>query len=190
MPDSSKDEDWRRTDVSKLNLDAFSPSLNGANAPALESESLPDGVIFCTLEEAIQRWPDLVREQLSAPSGKFEALNAALWSGGAFVYVPENAQVELPLVATYGSVGSGESGVAAALFPRTLVIVDRGACVTFVDHFASDDSRLASHASLSSASTHLVVKEGARLQYVSLQERSQLTWHFARERAMVARDAK
>src|SRR5579884_1295992 len=62
MPDSSKDEDWRRTDVSKLNLDAFTPSLNGENTPALGVQNaqldggqgdgegpLPPGVIFCSL---------------------------------------------------------------------------------------------------------------------------------------------
>ena len=115
MPDSSKDEDWRRTDISKLDLGAFTPSLNGANTPALNVQDaplevgqgegegpLPPGVIFCSLEEAVRRCPDLVREHLAEHEGKLLALNAALWSGGAFVYVPPDIEVEVPLVASYG----------------------------------------------------------------------------------------
>ena len=195
MPDSSKDEDWRRTDVSKLNLAVFSPALNGANAAALSGEGLPEGVIFCSLDEAIQRYPDLVREHLAEGGNKFAELNSALWSHGAFVYVPPDVEVRTPLVATYAGVGSQESGVGAALFPRTLVIVDRGGSLVFVDHFgdASSDSRLPtpdSQAAFSGATTQVVAKEGARLQYVSLQERGQQTWHFSRECAIVERDAK
>src|SRR5947199_4657380 len=75
MPDSSKDEDWRRTDISKLDLGSFQASLNGANTPALQSEALPDGVIFCSLDEAVRRCPDLVREHLASADGKFLSLN-------------------------------------------------------------------------------------------------------------------
>jgi Fe-S cluster assembly protein SufD len=72
--------------------------------------------------------------------------------------------------------------------------VDRGASLVYVDRFgpagdrrpATDDSS----AAFSSASTHIVVKEGARLSYVSLQERGEHTWHFSTERALVGRDAK
>src|SRR5437764_5787284 len=133
MPDSSKDEDWRRTDISKLDLDSFQPSLNGANTPGLQSEALPNGVIFCTLEAAIQRCPDLVREHMGEADGKFLSLNAALWSGGAFVYVPEGVQLEVPLMAAYGGDGVHGSVTSDAVFPRTLVVVNRGACLTFIE---------------------------------------------------------
>jgi len=220
MPDSSKDEDWRRTDISKLDLGAFTPSLNGANTPALNVQDaplevgqgegegpLPPGVIFCSLEEAVRRCPDLVREHLAEHEGKLLALNAALWSGGAFVYVPPDIEVEVPLVASYG-----ETDGASAFFPRTLVVVDRGASLVYIDCFGGDqpssllsgkrqgpagssgggpDSALSTqHSALSSASTHLVVKDGGRLAYVSLQERGSATWHFSTERAVISRDAK
>ncbi|HLQ34220.1 MAG TPA: Fe-S cluster assembly protein SufD [Chloroflexota bacterium] len=205
MPDSSRDEDWRRTDISKLDLAAFAPALNGANTPSLSpqdvplpsrgkrlGEGIPPGVIFCSLDEAVRRCPDLVHEHMEEPDGKFLSLNAALWAGGAFVYVPEGVQVEVPLHASHAGVGSRESGVSSALFPRTLIVVDRGASLVFVDHFLGQtDSRLPTPDSqLSSASTHIVVKDGATLSYVSLQERGQQTWHFATERAVIGRDAK
>ena len=189
MPDSSKDEDWRRTDVSKLDLEAYTPSLNGENTPALGVQNaqldggqgdgegpLPPGVIFCSLEEAVRRCPDVVREHLDAREGKFLSLNAALWAGGAFVYVPEGIEVEVPLEASHP--GAGE-----ALFPRTLVIVERGGALVFVDRFGGGAG------AFSSAATHIVVGDGARLSYVSLQERGEQTWHFSTERAIIGRDA-
>jgi Fe-S cluster assembly protein SufD len=179
MPDSTKDEDWRRTDISKLDLDAYAPSPNGANTPTLQGGSLPPGVIFTTLEQAVRDCPDLVREHLAERDGKFLALNAALWAGGAFVYVPPDVQLEQPLSALFGE-------GAEAVFPRTLIVVDRGASLLFVDHFAGG----AESGALSSASTHIVVKDGARLSYVSLQERGQRTWHFSTERAEIGREAK
>jgi Fe-S cluster assembly protein SufD len=219
MPDSSKDEDWRRTDISKLNLDAFTPSLNGANTPALNVEDaplevgqgdgegpLPPGVIFCSLEEAVRRCPDLVREHLAEHDGKLLALNAALWTGGAFVYVPPDVHIEVPLAASYDGLGSLVSSLESprpALFPRTLIVVDRGASLVFVESLeaasaqargqATRDSRPESQdpmSVLSSSSTHLVVKESARLAYVSLQERGAGTWHFSTERAVIGRDAR
>jgi Fe-S cluster assembly protein SufD len=204
MPDSTKDEDWRRTDVSKLDLSAFAPSLDGANTPALSTNNiplpsqrerrgegtLPAGVIFTTLEQAIKDHPDLVREHLAGQDGKFLSLNAALWAGGAFVYVPPGVQVELPLVASFGE-------AAEAIFPRTLIIVERGASLVYIDCFAGASSSIlgatasaAEGARLSSASTQIVVRDGARLSYVSLQERGKQTWHFSTERAVVGRDAK
>ena len=181
MPDSTKDEDWRRTDVSKLDLAAYSPSLNGANTPTLQAGegALPAGVVFTTLEQAVKDCPDLVREHLAERDGKFLALNSALWAGGAFVYVPPDVQLEQPLAALFGE-------GAQAVFPRTLIVVDRGASLLFVDHFAGG----AESGALSSASTHIVVKDGGRLSYVSLQERGQRTWHFSTERAEIGREAR
>jgi Fe-S cluster assembly protein SufD len=188
MPDSSKDEDWRRTDVSKLDLAAYTASANGAGQPVLNAPAeLPKGVIFCTLEEAVRQYPDLVREHLGGDGNKFAALNAALWTGGVFVYIPPDVQLEVPLGASHPGVG------ASALFPRTLIVVERGAALTFIDRFAGLDQRPGTpraEAMLSSASTQVVVREAARLEYVSLQERGEQTWHFARECATVARDGR
>ncbi len=189
MPDSQRDEDWRRTDISQLDLAAFARTRNGANAPELSGpETLPKGVVFNSLERAVRDCPDLVREHLEPAAGKFMALNAALWSGGAFVYVPPDVTVELPLQATYGAESAATSSAAPALFPRTLIVVDRGGSLTFVDHFGADSAAVAS--TLSSAHTHIVVRDGARLQYVSLQERDERTWHFSTERAVIGRDAR
>ncbi|HUZ77860.1 MAG TPA: hypothetical protein VMV93_09805, partial [Chloroflexota bacterium] len=140
MPNSAKDEDWRRTDISKLDLSSFTPSLDGANTPVLTPSpavagegggegTLPLGVIFTTLEQAVKDHPDLVREHLSDQDGKFLSLNAALWAGGAFVYVPPDVQLALPLVASFGE-------GAEAVFPRTLIVVDRGASLVYIDCFA------------------------------------------------------
>jgi Fe-S cluster assembly protein SufD len=181
MPDSSKDEDWRRTDISKLDLEAFTPALNGANAPRLAADSVPKGVIFGAFDEILRNEPNLVRDHLSAIDGKFGALNEALWAGGAFVYVPADVSADAPLVVEHPGAGN-------ALFPRTVIVLERGASLTFIDRFCGSEH--GSGEALSSASTQIVVKEGARLSYVSLQERGSETWHFSTERAVLERDAK
>ena len=196
LPDSGRDEDWRRTDVSKLNFDAFELSANGHSAPSLSTVAqgeaadpaavLPAGVIFCGLDEAVRAHPELVRPYLAPsepPDEKFSALTAALWAGGTFVYVPENVHLKVPLQATYGEAGG------TAFAPRSLVIVDRGGSLVYVDCFGAGGS-LGEGELLSAASTRVIVGEGAQVQYVGLQERGLRTWHFVTQRFSVGRDAR
>ena len=83
------------------------------------------GVIFTDLDGAVREYPDLVREHLMAQTvptgGKLAALHAAFWSGGAFVYVPRNVEVELPL---HSLTWADRPGLAVT--PHTLVILEHG----------------------------------------------------------------
>ncbi|HCC84280.1 MAG TPA: Fe-S cluster assembly protein SufB [Candidatus Pacebacteria bacterium] len=91
-----------------------------------------DGVIFLSMDEAIKQHPDLVREYfgklISHQDNKFAALNGAVWSGGSFVYVPKGVHVKMPLQ-TYFRINSANAGQ----FERTLIIVDEGASVHYVE---------------------------------------------------------
>ncbi|MGH2469980.1 MAG: Fe-S cluster assembly protein SufD, partial [Chloroflexota bacterium] len=156
------------------------------NKAAGTGAALPAGVIFCGLDEAVRAYPELVRPYLApeeAPGEKFSALTAALWAGGTFVYVPENVHLEWPLQASYGEAGG------TAFAPRSLVIVERGGSLVYVDCFGADGSPEEGEL-LSVASTHVIVGEGAQVQYVGLQERGPRTWHFATQRFSVGRDAR
>ncbi|MHB8620349.1 MAG: Fe-S cluster assembly protein SufD [Chloroflexota bacterium] len=187
MPDSGRDEDWRRTDVSALDLSSYVPATNGSAAAELAiPPELPRGVIFCSLDQAVRDYPELVREHLVEAETKFSTLNKALWTGGSFVYVPPDTRLETHLQATHGIAAPSQAGGRGALVtPRTLIVVDRGASLIYVDRFTGGPEDAAS-----SAVTDVLVKEGARLEYVSLQERGERTWHFSSQRVAADRDAR
>lgn len=99
---------------------------------SLKAEWEKQGVIFLSMDEALQKHPDLVKEYFGTviPSGDnmFAALNTAVWSGGSFVYVPPGVEVSLPLQ-TYFRINAAQAGQ----FERTLIIVDEGAKVHYVE---------------------------------------------------------
>ena len=143
------------------------------------------GVIFTDLRTAVREHEDLVRTHLfttvNATQTKFTALNSALWTNGTFVYVPKDVEVELPLgtftTADRGGIGAG----------RTLVVVDVNAKLTFIDEYTSEpfDERY-----FYDAATEIVLKDGAKLRYVSLQNWSRNVVHLQKQRADVGRDAR
>lgn len=91
-----------------------------------------DGVIFLSMDEGLQQYPELVKEYFSKviPFGdnKFSALNTATWSGGSFVYIPKGVHVKMPLQ-TYFRINAPNAGQ----FERTLIIVDEGASVHYIE---------------------------------------------------------
>jgi Fe-S cluster assembly scaffold protein SufB len=90
------------------------------------------GVIFVSIEDGLKKYPDLFREYFGTvipiEDNKFAALNSAVWSGGSFVYVPKGVNVDLPLQA-YFRLNTANVGQ----FERTLIIVDEGASVHYVE---------------------------------------------------------
>lgn len=91
-----------------------------------------DGVVFLSMDEGLAQYPDLVKEYFNKviPFGdnKFSALNTATWSGGSFVYIPKGVHVSMPLQ-TYFRINSPNAGQ----FERTLIIVDEGASVHYIE---------------------------------------------------------
>ncbi len=143
------------------------------------------GVIFTDLRTALQEHEELVKEHLysvvNATQTKYTALNSALWENGTFVYVPKNVEVELPLGA-FTTADAGGLGLG-----RTLIVVDVNARLTFLDEFTSDpfDERL-----FFDAATEIVLKDGAKLRYVSLQNWSRNVAHINKMRAKLGRDSR
>ncbi|MCB9801062.1 MAG: Fe-S cluster assembly protein SufB [Pseudomonadales bacterium] len=91
-----------------------------------------DGVQFMSMDEGLKKHPDLVKEYFGKviPSGdnKYSALNTAVWSGGSFVYIPKGVNVRMPLQ-TYFRINAENAGQ----FERTLIIVDEGASVHYIE---------------------------------------------------------
>jgi Fe-S cluster assembly scaffold protein SufB len=143
------------------------------------------GVIFTDMDTAVRDYPDLVKEYFSTiiPTGdnKFAALNSAVWSGGSFVYVPSGVSVEVPLQA-YFRINAQNMGQ----FERTLIIAEPGSYVHYVEGCTAPTYTTNS---LHSAVVEIIVKEGARVRYTTIQNWSHNVYNLVTKRAAAYRDA-
>ncbi len=143
------------------------------------------GVIFLSIEDGLREHPDLFREYFGTvipiEDNKFAALNSAVWSGGSFVYVPKGVKVDLPLQA-YFRLNIANVGQ----FERTLIIVDEGAQVHYVEGCTAPQYTTNS---FHSGVIEIVVKEGARSRYSTIQNWSTNVYNLVTQRAMVFRNA-
>ena len=145
-------------------------------------EDLEDkGVLFLDTDTALREHPDLFGEYFASviPVGdnKFAALNTAVWSGGSFIYVPKGVQVEIPLQA-YFRINTENMGQ----FERTLIIVDEGASVHYVEGCTAP---VYSSDSLHSAVVEIIVKAGAHCRYTTIQNWSNNVYNLVTKRAVV-----
>ncbi len=144
------------------------------------------GVIFCDMDTAVREYPDIVRKwfgKVIPPNdNKFAALNSAVWSGGSFIYVPENVSVELPLQA-YFRINAENMGQ----FERTLIIADKGSNVHYVEGCSAP---IYSSDSLHSAVVELVALEGSRITYTTIQNWSNNVYNLVTKRARAEAEAR
>ncbi len=145
-------------------------------------ESLKEqGVIFLSIEEGLQQYPDLFREHFGKiipyTDNKFAALNSAVWSGGSFVYIPPGVTVEMPLQA-YFRLNVANIGQ----FERTLIIADEGANVHYVEGCTAPTY---SSDSFHSGVIEIVVKENARVRYTTIQNWSMNVYNLVTQRSIV-----
>jgi Fe-S cluster assembly protein SufD len=196
---TTSDEHWRFTDLRGFDPDAF--AQNGhvrGQTPAMaagsmldidvagvatvtedgvEIERAPDGVVFEPLDENHELLGTLI-----GTDEKFAAHNAAAWKHGLLVLVPAGTVIDRPL---YVRVTASHPG--AAQFWRLLVVAGEGARFSLIEEHTSAEPTLAGY---SNSVAELFVGDGAKLEYVSIQNLSQETWHFASHRARVDRDAE
>ena len=143
------------------------------------------GVLFTDTDSALKQYPEIFREHFGTiipPSdNKFAALNSAVWSGGSFIYVPPGVNVEFPLQA-YFRINTQNMGQ----FERTLIIVDEGANVHYVEGCTAPTY---SSDSLHSAVVEILVKRGGRCRYTTIQNWSNNVYNLVTKRAMAYGDA-
>ena len=143
------------------------------------------GVIFLDTDTALREHPDLVREYFGTvvppEDNKFAALNSAVWSGGSFVYVPAGVKVDIPLQA-YFRINARNVGQ----FERTLIICEPGSYVHYVEGCTAP---VYTTDSLHSAVVEIIVKEGARCRYTTIQNWSTNVYNLVTKRAVAYRDA-
>jgi len=143
------------------------------------------GVIFCDMDTAVRDYPEIVQEYFGTiippNDNKFAALNSAVWSGGSFIYVPPGVHVTDPLQA-YFRINAENMGQ----FERTLIIVDEGAYVHYVEGCSAP---VYTSDSLHSAVVEIVVKEGGRCRYTTIQNWSNNVFNLVTKRAAAYKNA-
>ncbi len=143
------------------------------------------GVIFLDMDSALAEHPELVREYfgtiIPSSDNKFAALNTAVWSGGSFIYVPPGVHVEMPLQA-YFRINTQNMGQ----FERTLIIVDKDAYVHYVEGCTAPTY---SSDSLHSAVVEIIVKDGGRCRYTTIQNWSNNVYNLVTKRAVAYKNA-
>ena len=198
---------WEFTDISALDLAAYSPASAG-DAGALERaealfqgleapyvltqvdastvavpEDLPAGVTVCSLERAAAEHAALVERHLGkivTDEDAFTARNEASFSGGAFVHVAAGTVLDRPILIT-----AVQGAERSALDWRTLIVVEDGAQAEVWEQYLSAN---AEQDSVFNTVVELVVGENARLRFVCGQALSERSWIFGTQRAEVARD--
>lgn len=184
----------RQADPLAGNPLSWAATLAFVEGRLLHEERLPvvssQKVVVKSLKSAMHEYGDLIREALEdskPPADKFLAWHEAFWQDGLFVYVPPHTQVDLPLRVL--SIRSGETPV---LFPKTVIVVGRGAKVTVVEEYRSAlaEAREQAQNPLSSASVSIQLKEGAELHYLQYQNWDSKTFHRLHQKVVLHKDAK
>jgi Fe-S cluster assembly protein SufB len=138
------------------------------------------GVIFLDMDSALREHEDIVKQYMGtiipANDNKFAALNSAVWSGGSFIYVPPGVSIDMPLQA-YFRINAENMGQ----FERTLILVDEGAYVHYVEGCTAP---VYSSDSLHSAVVEIVVKKDARCRYTTIQNWSNNVYNLVTKRAV------
>ena len=151
----------------------------------LQADLETKGVIFLDMDSGLREHEELVKQYFATiipqNDNKFAALNSAVWSGGSFIYVPPGVSIEMPLQA-YFRINAENMGQ----FERTLIIVDEGAYVHYVEGCTAP---IYSSDSLHSAVVEIVVKKGGRCRYTTIQNWSNNVYNLVTKRAVAYEDA-
>ncbi|MBV9791982.1 MAG: Fe-S cluster assembly protein SufB [Chloroflexi bacterium] len=138
------------------------------------------GVIFLDMDTGLKEYPEIVKEYfgtvIPAADNKFSALNTAVWSGGSFVYVPKGVKVDIPLQA-YFRINAENMGQ----FERTLIIVDEGAEVHYIEGCTAP---VYTTNSLHSAVVEIIVKKDGKCRYTTIQNWANNIFNLVTKRAV------
>jgi Fe-S cluster assembly protein SufD len=191
---STSDEHWRFTDLRGFDPDAFvvdgaetrpvadsmleidAAGIAEATEGGIEIVSAPEGITFAPLGDH-ERLGTLVGAE-----DKLTAHNAAVWQHGLLVHVPAGVELEEPLY-----VRVGNSAPNGSLFWRLLIVAEPESRFSVIEEYGSTSPELAGY---SNAAVEIVVQDAAKVEYVSVQNFSRGTWHFASHHARVERDAE
>ncbi|ANY13717.1 MULTISPECIES: Fe-S cluster assembly protein SufB [Latilactobacillus] len=143
------------------------------------------GIIFTDMDTGLREYPEIVKEYFSTlvkpTDNKFSALNSAVWSGGTFIYVPKGVRTDIP-IQSYFRINAENSGQ----FERTLIIVDEGASVNYVEGCTAPSY---SSDSLHAAVVEVFVKRDGYCRYTTIQNWSKNVYSLETKRAQAMENA-
>ncbi len=144
-------------------------------------EAKDKGVVFLDMDTGLKEYPDLVKKYFTTlvphDDNKFAALNTAVWSGGTFIYVPKHTKLDKPLQ-SYFRINEESMGQ----FERTLIIVDEGADVHYVEGCTAP---IYSKNSMHAAVVEIFVHENAKCRYTTIQNWSANVYNLVTKRSVV-----
>ncbi len=143
------------------------------------------GVVFMGTDQALKEYPEIFRKHFGTvvppEDNKFAALNSAVWSGGSFVYVPKGVEVPLPLQAYFRI-----NGENTGQFERTLIVVDEGAKVHYIEGCTAP---IYTTDSLHAAVVEVVALPGSKVRYTTIQNWSRDVYNLVTKRAYAYENA-
>jgi Fe-S cluster assembly protein SufB len=152
---------------------------------SLREDLEKQGVLFLDMDAGVREHPELVKQYFGTiipyNDNKFAALNSAVWSGGSFIYVPPGVSIDVPLQA-YFRINAENMGQ----FERTLIIVDKDAYVHYVEGCTAPTYTTNS---LHSAVVEIIVQEGGRCRYTTIQNWSKNVYNLVTKRAAAYKNA-
>src|ERR671923_1576750 len=151
----------------------------------LQENLTKQGVVFLDMDSGLREHEELVKKYFGTVipqnDNKFAALNSAVWSGGSFIYVPPGVHVEMPLQA-YFRINAENMGQ----FERTLIVVDEGSSVHYVEGCSAP---IHTGDSLHSAVVEIVAKQGSNVRYSTIQNWSPNVYNLVTKRAKAETEA-
>ena len=181
---SKTDEEWRRTDVSAIDLSRLAAPAHGYGVGLEGGGPLPDGVILQPLGVAAAEHPGLVQDRLFSlvrgDRDRFAALHAAFFTGGTFLYVPDGVSIEQLII------GRHFSRPDSTVLPHTLIVAGRNSKFHYLDEYVAEED---SESGYRTGSTEIFLGEGSQVGYVAVQKWGRNVWHFADQRAELQKDS-
>jgi Fe-S cluster assembly protein SufD len=187
--------DWFETALTFFdNHSGVVAEVGQASVPAqLSADLVAQGVIFCSIKQALQDHAELIRPYLSKIESdqKFVLMNKALFNGGTFLYVPANVEIEGPFVSLTHFTSSNGSPNGVAIFPRLIAVLGTHSKASLVNVLSSEAGKenKTNLLSLANALVEVHVADGAKCEYLELQRFDANVFAITRTHNQVERDA-
>ncbi|HVH63753.1 MAG TPA: Fe-S cluster assembly protein SufD [Candidatus Dormibacteraeota bacterium] len=184
------DEEWRRTDVGRLNPSEFlrfeKVGREHEGWPLVTMGGDSGGVILEQLTyEAAPKYREIIEPRLfslaRSDRDRLAAFHAAFFTGGVFLYVPDGVTIDEPITARHMSFESGSS-----VMPHTVIVAGKGSRFNYLDEYVAEDN---DESGYRTGSAEIFVGEGAQVGYVAVQKWGRNVWHFSDHRAELQKDS-